>query len=176
MSKTRSLRMKGLSLLVVLAMAVAALPLVATPALAAGDEPLPDLVVSEVTTEWVVEGETYTITFTIKNEGDALAAESTASIVIDGTEAATADIPALAPDATHTATVPLPPGYFTLTEGEDTIEVVADSLGVVTEGNEGNNSKETTLLGMPDLVVTDVDFDWIRSIQYLWERATSGTW
>ncbi|MCL0082008.1 hypothetical protein M1N89_02165 [Dehalococcoidia bacterium] len=156
MSKTRSLKMKGLSLLVTLAMAVAALPLVATPALATEDNPtMPDLVVSEVTTEWEDVGdETYTVTFTIKNEGNADAVASTASILIDGTEAATADVPALAAGATHEVTTEA----FTLTDDEDTIEVVADKDDVVTEANEGNNSRETIRKApIPDLIVREVE-------------------
>ncbi|MCL0061077.1 hypothetical protein M1N88_04365, partial [Dehalococcoidia bacterium] len=120
----------------------------------------PDLVVTDVSTEWEDVGETYTVTFTIKNEGDAEAAASTASIKIDGVEEATADVPVLAAGATHEVTTEA----FTLTDEEDTIKVVADSLGVVTEGNEGNNSRETTheaLPPEPDLIVSEVDVEWV---------------
>ncbi|MCL0099048.1 hypothetical protein M1O16_04350, partial [Dehalococcoidia bacterium] len=122
--------------------------------------PMPDLVVTAVSTEWEDVGETYTVTFTIKNEGDAPAAESTASIKIDGVEKATADIPALAAGATHEVTT----DAFTLTDDYDTIKVVADSLGVVTEANEGNNSRETirdALPPQPDLIVSEVDVAWV---------------
>ena len=61
MSKTRSLKMKGLSLLVALAMAVAALPLVATPALAT-DEPCPDhRIWVKPATQTVAPGDTVTL-------------------------------------------------------------------------------------------------------------------
>ncbi|MCL0060120.1 hypothetical protein M1O20_06555, partial [Dehalococcoidia bacterium] len=121
--------------------------------------PQPDLVVTDVSTEWVKVGETYTVTFTIKNQGNLDAAASTASIVIDGTEAATADIPVLAAGETHEVTT----DAFTLTADYDTIKVVADSLGVVTEWDEGNNSLETTLAAVrPDLVVTDVSTEWVE--------------
>ncbi|MCL0075935.1 hypothetical protein M1O17_03610 [Dehalococcoidia bacterium] len=119
--------------------------------------PMPDLVVTDVSTEWVKVGETYNVTFTIENEGDADAAASTASIVIDDAEVATEAVPALAAGATHEVTT----DAFTLTGDSDTITVVADKDDVVTEGNEGNNSLETTLAAIrPDLVVTDVSTEW----------------
>ncbi|MCL0097344.1 hypothetical protein M1O19_02285 [Dehalococcoidia bacterium] len=120
----------------------------------------PDLVVTAVSTEWVDVGKTYTVTFTIKNEGDAEAAASTASIVIDGTEAATADVPVLGVGETHEVTTEA----FTLIGDSDTIRVVADKDDVVTEGDEGNNSRETirdALPPQPDLIVSEVDVEWV---------------
>ncbi|MCL0034787.1 hypothetical protein M1N21_02615 [Dehalococcoidia bacterium] len=122
--------------------------------------PMPDLVVTAVSTEWEDVGKTYTVTFTIKNEGDADAAESTASIKIDGVEKATADIPVLAAGKTHEVTT----DAFTLTNDKDTIEVIADKGDVVTEGDEGNNSKTITVDKPPegpDLIVSEVDVAWV---------------
>ncbi|MCL0104923.1 cohesin domain-containing protein, partial [Dehalococcoidia bacterium] len=61
MSKTRSLKMKGLSLLVALAMAVAALPLVATPALATAVEDPAYRIFVDPATQTVAPGDTFTV-------------------------------------------------------------------------------------------------------------------
>ncbi|MCL0073956.1 cohesin domain-containing protein [Dehalococcoidia bacterium] len=131
--------------------------------------PMPDLVVTAVSAEWEKVGETYNVTFTIKNEGDAEAAASTAGIEIDGEEKATADVPALAAGETHTATV----GPFTLTAGRDTVKVYADKLAVVAEGDETNNYLETTWLlpDHPDLIVSNLEFEW-RAVGTYWVSYT----
>ncbi|MCL0105051.1 hypothetical protein M1O57_05650, partial [Dehalococcoidia bacterium] len=117
----------------------------------------PDLTVPAVTTDWVVTGETYTVTFTINNWGTQ-AAESTAAIYIDGLLKATAEIPALAARETHTATA----GPFVLTAGEDTIRVYADHGRIVAEYCELNNYKELTQVGYPDLIVSDLNYHWLE--------------
>ncbi|MCL0073958.1 hypothetical protein M1O50_03660 [Dehalococcoidia bacterium] len=159
MSKICSLKMKGLSLLVTLAMAVAALPLVATPALATGDEPLPDLVVTEVVVEWVVVGESYFVEFTIENQGGATAGPSIASIVIDGIEVERVELDGLGADWDREKTVG--PFYYTLPG--DTITVIADEGDLVAEANENNNSMTITRGKVPaaDLIVTDVSTNWV---------------
>ncbi|MCL0064160.1 hypothetical protein M1N83_03075 [Dehalococcoidia bacterium] len=119
--------------------------------------PEPDLTVPAVTTDWVVTGETYTVTFTINNWGTQ-AAESTAAIYIDGLLKATAEIPALAARETHTATA----GPFVLTAGEDTIRVYADHGRIVAEYCELNNYKELTQVGYPDLIVSDLNYHWLE--------------
>ncbi|MCL0103308.1 hypothetical protein M1O51_01600 [Dehalococcoidia bacterium] len=160
MSKTRSLKMKGLSLLVTLAMAVAALPLVATPALATEDNPtMPDLVVTAVDVEWEVVGESYYVEFVIENVGGATADYSFASIVIDGVEVERVEVDGLGRGWDRDEIVG--PFYFTLPG--DTITVIADECNIVAEADEGNNSMTITLGKVPaDLVVTEVSTEWVE--------------
>ncbi|MBT9158574.1 MAG: hypothetical protein DDT36_01591 [Firmicutes bacterium] len=118
---------------------------------------MPDLTVSEKSEKWVVEGETYNVTFTIKNIGGGGAAASTAAILIDGTEVAIEAIGALAAGATETITV----GPFTLTEASDTIEIVADKDNVVAESDKNNNRSGETVLAVPDLIVSRGETKWV---------------
>ena len=97
-----------------------------------------DLSITEKSEEWVVEGSTYNVIYTVKNDGDAEAGASTTSIKIDGTEEATDPVPGLAAGASHTATV----GPFTMSGDSDTILVCADKDNAVSESNETNNCVE----------------------------------
>jgi parallel beta-helix repeat protein len=126
---------------------------------------LPDLVITEKSEAWIsLEDKTYNITYTVKNIGNAGADASTTAIIIDGTEAATDPVPALAPDAIHAAEL----GPFTMSDESDTIRVCADNESVVTESNENNNCKENTfeLPGEPDLVITEKIELWVVDNTY----------
>lgn len=86
------------------------------------------------------DGKAYTITYTVKNNGDENAAASTTAILINGVEVATDSVPELASGESHSNTL----GPFTLQGYCDTIAVCADSKDKVSESNEGNNCKGTT--------------------------------
>lgn len=103
---------------------------------AIGNVAMPDLAVSALSAT-KVDDTTYTITYTITNQGNAAAAASTTSIVIDAGTPITVACPGLAASASDTVTT----GNQTLTSGSDTIVVTADSAGVVSESVESNNSR-----------------------------------
>jgi len=103
---------------------------------AIGNVPMPDLVVSALSAA-KVDDTTYTITYTVTNQGNDAAAASTTSIVIDAGTPIMVACPALAAGASNTYTT----GNQTLTSGSDTIVATADSAGVVSESNESNNSR-----------------------------------
>ncbi|MCK4368823.1 MAG: VWA domain-containing protein [Dehalococcoidales bacterium] len=97
-----------------------------------------DLEVTEKYEEWVDPGAgTYEVTYTVTNTGDILAPASTTRVTIDGTPS-DYSCPELQPGEFDTNTV----GPFTLAPTSDTINVCADSEGVVPESNEGNNCLE----------------------------------
>jgi len=103
----------------------------------------PDLTITEKSEEWIANNETYrdyTITYTIKNIGTGDANESTTSILIDGTEAATNPIEVLGEGGSYTRTL----GPFTMTGENDTIRICADNESVIDEENEDNNYIENT--------------------------------
>ena len=106
---------------------------------AIGNVPMPDLVVSALSAAKVGDT-TYTITYTVTNQGNALAAASTTSIVIDGNTTLTVACPPLAGSASDTQTT----AAQTVTGGSDTIVTTADSAGNVSESNESNNSRTIT--------------------------------
>jgi hypothetical protein len=106
---------------------------------AIGDVPMPDLVVSAASTT-KVDDSTYTVTYTITNQGNAASGACTASIVIDSGTPITVACPALAAGASDSQTT----AAQTVTDGSDTIVIAADSAGVVAESNEGNNTRTIT--------------------------------
>ena len=105
---------------------------------AIGDVPMPDLVVSALSTAKVNDS-AYNITYTIMNQGNLAAGASTTSITIDGTPITLA-CPALDLGASDTQTTV----NQTVTSGSDTITVTADSAGVVAESHEDNNARTIT--------------------------------
>ena len=106
---------------------------------AIGNVPMPDLIVSSASAARVTDT-TYTITYTIHNQGNLAAGACTTSIVIDSGTPITVACPALAAGASDTQTT----AAQTVTSGSDTIVVTADSAGAVSEGNEGNNARTIT--------------------------------
>ena len=103
---------------------------------AIGNVPMSDLVVSSASATRVTDT-TYTITYTITNQGNLAAGACTTSIVIDGGTPITVACPALAAGASDTQTT----AAQTLSGASDTIVVTADSANVVSEGNETNNTR-----------------------------------
>ena len=112
---------------------------------AIGNVPMPDLVVSSASAVRVSDT-TYTVTYTITNQGNLAAGACTTSIVIDSGTPITAACPALAAGASDTQTT----AVQTLSGASDTIVVTADSAGVVSESNEGNNTRTITYAAVGD--------------------------
>ena len=119
---------------------------------AIGNVPMPDLVVSALSTAKVSDT-TYTITYTVTNQGNAAAGACSTSIVIDGGAPIVVACPALAAGISDTETT----AAQTLTGSSDTILVTADSTNVVAEGNEGNNTRQITyaLVGGQGVVIVN---------------------
>ena len=114
----------------------------------------PDLNVTEKYEEWVdLTEKTYSITYTVENNGSAEAGASNTTITIDGVNVLEDSVPGLATGANYTNTV----GPFTMSGNSDTIKVCADSDNVVAESDEANNCMENVFVypGMPDLNVTE---------------------
>ena len=99
---------------------------------------LPDLTIVEKMEQWVVEGSTYNVAYTVENIGTSRANASKTCIYIDSILNATDDVPELEAGDNHTATL----GPFSLSEGNDTIKVCADCEDNVTECDEENNCLE----------------------------------
>jgi parallel beta-helix repeat protein len=98
-----------------------------------------DLVITKNLEEWVnLEYKLYNVNYTIKNIGDANASASTSSIIIDGTEAATDHVPALASNESYTSVI----GPFPMSGHSDTIKVCADKNNDIIESKEENNCLE----------------------------------
>ena len=98
----------------------------------------PDLVVTDKHEDWVLPGSTYTVTYTVKNQGTAAAGASTAEATADGGQAKADSIPALNPDEIFTVTT----SEFTFSSPNDVVVVTADSTNAVVESlaGEANNT------------------------------------
>jgi hypothetical protein len=103
---------------------------------AIGDVPMPDLVVSALSATKDGDG-TYTIAYTITNQGNDPAATTSTSVVVDGGAPIVVACPALAAGASDNQTLTAQP----FSSPTDTILVTADSAGDVAESSEGNNSR-----------------------------------
>ena len=105
----------------------------------------PDLVVQDATASnnKARQGEKVTITATVANTGDAGAAASTTSFVLDGTTVlGTADTPAIPAGGTAAVSV----NWDTRdVSGQHTIAITADAGGVVAESDEDNNAGTLTV-------------------------------
>ncbi len=79
----------------------------------------------------------------VRNQGDQVAGTNTVCTFIDGVYKAGSDasIPSLGPS---TSSSPITVGPFTVSS-RDNIEVFADYSSVVTESNEGNNRRATSI-------------------------------
>jgi hypothetical protein len=105
--------------------------------------PEPDLVVSGLSAECAGDCTTYTVTFTICNQGDAdTGVGSVAGVYVDGSWQEDQAVGAL---NAGQCTDPITAGPFTLSDDTDTIEVRADDDGDVEESNEGNNIAQTSM-------------------------------
>ena len=116
----------------------------------------PDIAIVEKSEEWIVEGSTYNITYTVKNIGTSKASVSKTGIYIDDILNTTDNVPELDPDASYTNTL----GPFTLFEYVDTIKICADCEYNVSESLENNNCL-TNVFGVADLVIAEKTEDWI---------------
>ena len=117
---------------------------------------LPDLVIVNKFEEWVTDGKTYNVIYTVKNAGNSTIGETTTGIYIDGILNTTNSVPEIGPGKCRTKTV----GPFTLTDNCDNINVSVDYLNELRESNETNNCLESELKA-PDLVVTEIFPEWI---------------
>ncbi len=126
----------------------------------------PDLTITEKSE--TLDGSTFTVTYTVKNNGGGNAGASTTSISVDGTQVATDSVGALAAGATHDGTVVI--DSFDCPCGTDvTVKVCADNDGVVDESDETNNCLENTFncppcSEKPDLVITEKSEDWVDQV------------
>ena len=100
----------------------------------------PDLCVSYVTAEPAIAnpGEPVTISYTIRNSGQASADGSTAAIYCNGTKVAQQTIPRLDAGSSSQQSYTFAEGFPD--EGNYTIRVVADSTDAVEEDSESNNA------------------------------------
>ena len=130
---------------------------------------LPDLVIEDVS----LSGDT--ISYKIKNLGNAQAGASTSALVIDGVVKSSDGVNPLAAGASRNESFAY---SYTCTGVSDSIVVRADKNNAVAESNEGNNEKSESwgctstpqqpqqpvyTMGVPDLVVTDL---WLKIPSY----------
>ncbi|MFC2059551.1 CARDB domain-containing protein [Chloroflexota bacterium] len=122
----------------------------------------PDLSVSK-DEEWIVEGDNYTVYYTVRNQGNAPApAGHDVSLEIDGTQIETKNIPvSLAPGESYDDSFV---GTVTLTDSVDHINVCADIYDDVAESSEGNNCRENTFAWppAPDLQTRSTKIKWFE--------------
>jgi hypothetical protein len=125
---------------------------------------MPDLIITDV----MHSGST--VTYIIKNQGDATVGPSTSTLLVDSTTVANDSVGSLAPGESRTETFA---GYtYSCTLPGDSIVVKADTGGTVVESSEVNNSYSESwscLLQIqpvvpvfalkPDLVVEDIWID-----------------
>jgi hypothetical protein len=122
---------------------------------------MPDLIIQDI----VRSGNT--VTYTIKNQGDAAAGPSTSTLLVDGGTVANDSVSALAAGASQTETFA---GYtYSCTLPSDSLEVKADTGNAVVESSEVNNSRveswacllmvQPMFVLKPDLVITDIWLD-----------------
>jgi hypothetical protein len=112
-------------------------PVVTGGTVAIGNVPMPDLAVSAASAAKASDT-TYTITYTITNQGNDPAGACSTSIVIDGGAPIVVACPALAAGASDTQTT----AAQTFTSPTDAIVVTADSAGAVSESSEVNNTRQ----------------------------------
>jgi hypothetical protein len=112
-------------------------PVVTGGTVAIGAVPMPDLVVSAASAAKASDT-TYTITYTVTNQGNDPAGACSTSIVVDGGAPIVVACPALAAGASDTQTT----AAQTFTSPSDSIVVTADSAGAVSESSEVNNTRQ----------------------------------
>ena len=124
---------------------------------------IPDLIIQDI----VRSGNT--VTYTIKNQGDAAAGPSTSTLLVDGATVANDSVGSMTAGASKTETFA---GYtYSCTLPSDSLEVKADTGNAVVESIEVNNSHSESwgcLMAIgpvmvasfkPDLVITDIWLD-----------------
>jgi subtilase family serine protease len=122
--------------------------------------PMPDLVITNLsyTPTSPVNGNSVSLTATVKNQGTAAGAAGIVAFAVDGAQvsATSNDTTALAVGATKTVT-----GTWTAAGvGSHTVTVTVDNANTTKEGNETNNTDSASLLVTPkpgiDLIITDI--------------------
>lgn len=97
---------------------------------------MPDLIIEEITRS----GDT--ITYTVKNQGDAVAGPSTSTLLVDGAIVANDSVGSLSPGQSNIESFA---GYVYACGGiSDAIVVKADSGNTVVESSEANNTRSET--------------------------------
>ena len=121
---------------------------------------LPDLTIAALSpaTTSVVQGTNLNFTYTVSDIGTAAAGASSATVMVDGALMSTAQIAALAANASTTFTGSI--STSGLSVGSHTLTLAADSGGVISESNETNNQSSftftVTAAPSPDLVVSSL--------------------
>jgi subtilase family serine protease len=137
---------------------------------------MPDLIIQDI----VRSGDT--VTYTIKNQGDAATGPSTSTLLVDGATVANDSVGSLAAGESRTETFA---GYtYSCTLPSDSLVVKADTGGTVIESSEANNSYAESwaclkIVGpmfelKPDLVIENI---WLvgDTIYYKIKNNGSGT-
>jgi subtilase family serine protease len=119
---------------------------------------IPDLIIEDITRAGS------TVSYTIKNQGNADAGATISKLVIDGAVKANDPVGPLAAGASSTESFSY---SYTCSGVSDAVDVQADKDDAVTESNEGNNELSESwscliigpgviLIAQPDLVITDI--------------------
>lgn len=126
-----------------------------------GSADKPDLIIEEMTPEWVTQDETYIVNFIVKNKGGADSADFVVALYTDGESdpIVTETINGLASDDTYEGT--FDDFEIELSDEEDELKLCADADKEITEGNEDNNCEEDVWPGI-DLVVSDIAISWVE--------------
>ncbi|MEA1864569.1 MAG: CARDB domain-containing protein, partial [Euryarchaeota archaeon] len=109
-----------------------------------------DIVITDIWTD------NSTIYYKIKNAGDEKVGASNTSLTIDGVFTTSHYVGPLEPEEERTESIMY---TWTCTGGSDTIEVCADYMDAVEEGNEENNCRNVTWTCPPDISVRPASFD-----------------
>jgi subtilase family serine protease len=138
---------------------------------------MPDLIIQDI----VRSGDS--ITYTVKNQGDATAGPSTSTLLVDSATVANDSVSSLAAGESKTETFA---GYtYSCTLPSDSLEVKADTGNTVVESSEVNNSRTESWACIlhigpivpafvkPDLVVEDIWVDG-HTIRYRIKNQGSG--
>jgi uncharacterized membrane protein len=113
-----------------------------TPTPTPAPAPRPDLVVASMSAEWVEEGATYNVTFSICNSGASDAGDSMVSVYIDSSLKHSSLVASLGVgECSDSMTF----GPYSLSGDLDIIEVRADAQGWVAESDEGNNLERRSM-------------------------------
>ena len=113
----------------------------------------PDLVITEKSVEFIDCHNTFNVTYTVHNQGEACACKSNTTIYINGTNVLEDPVPRLAPCQIHAKTV----GPFDCPSGTTlNVTVCADNGDKVKESDENNNCEVKIVpCPCPDLVITE---------------------
>ena len=118
---------------------------------------LPDLVITDKHEEWVEPGVSYTVHFTVKNQGNASTGSGfQVGINVDGEPQQPISVPTLGVGQTFDGTS----GEIALEGDTDTITVCADTDYNIPERFENNNCV-TNIWPLPDLIISEKHEEWV---------------